>query len=123
MPPSTGRPTPLTNREASEARNTTASAMSETSPSRPEGVRSTTAPTASSGEAKRPSSAMSTARPWPIAVHEPGIDAVDAYAVPELAGLDGRDPGQPVDRGLRGGVHGDAGEGDRRRHRRDVDDA
>src|SRR5205085_10425985 len=68
IPPSTGRPTPLTKREASEARKTTASAMSSTSPSRPDGVSPTTASTASSGEAKRPSAAMSTARPWPIAV-------------------------------------------------------
>src|SRR3954451_9862260 len=68
IPPSTGRPTPLTNREASEARKTTASAMSSTAPSRPDGVSSMTAPTASSGEPNSPISATSLARPAPIAV-------------------------------------------------------
>ena len=48
MPPSTGRPAPVMKRAASEARNTTASAMSETSPSRPSGVRPMTSPTAAS---------------------------------------------------------------------------
>ena len=52
----------------SEARKTTASAMSDTSPSRPAGVCSITAPTAASGLSNRPSSAMSTASFWPISV-------------------------------------------------------
>src|SRR6266567_1818234 len=38
IPPSTGRPMPVMNRASSEARKTTASAMSVTSPSRPAGV-------------------------------------------------------------------------------------
>ena len=37
-PPSTGRPVPVMNRDASEARKTMASATSSTSPSRPSGV-------------------------------------------------------------------------------------
>ena len=53
---------------SSEARKTTADAMSATSPSRPDGVSPTTAPTASSGEPNRPSRATSLARPAPIAV-------------------------------------------------------
>ena len=51
-----------------------------------------------------------------------GIDAVDADAEAELAGLERGDAGQPVDGRLRRGVAGDPGERDRRRDRRDVDD-
>jgi len=47
MPPSTGSPAPVMKRAASEARKTTASAMSATSPRRPCGVSPITAPIAS----------------------------------------------------------------------------
>src|SRR5207244_7246730 len=50
-----------------------------------------------------------------------GVNAVRPDGVAELAGLHGRDPGQPVDRGLGRGVDGDAGEGDGGGDRRDVD--
>ena len=113
----------MTNRDASEARKTTASAMSATSPRRPDGVSSTTAPTASSGEPKSPmlGHVVGQAR-----AHgggdQPGVDAVDPYAVAELAGLHRGDPGEPVDGGLGGRVDRDAGERDGRRDRGDVDD-
>lgn len=68
MPPSTGRPTPLTKRAASEARKTAASAMSETSASRPDGVSSTTAATAASGLSNSPSPEVSTASLTPMSV-------------------------------------------------------
>ncbi len=99
MPPSTGRPTPVIKRAASEARNTTTSAMSETSPSRPSGVRPITAPGG----------------------HEPRVNAVHSHAVAELARLHRCDPGEPVDGGLSCRVAGDAWESDRGGHGRHVD--
>src|SRR2546429_546716 len=39
-----------------------------------------------------------------------GVDAVDTYAVTQFAGLRRGDPGEPVDAGLGGRVHPDAGE-------------
>src|SRR5699024_2605697 len=68
MPPSTGRPAPVMNLAASEARKTTASAMSSTCPRRPCGVRSTTACAAASADGKRPASAQSAASWLPIVV-------------------------------------------------------
>ena len=119
-----GRPTPVMNLAASEARKTTASAMSSTWPRRPDGVSSMTAPTAASGEREQPELGDVVGQPG---AHrggdEPGVDAVDAHAVAELARLHGGDPGQPVDGRLRGRVDRDAGEGDRRGDRGDVDDA
>ena len=55
--------------------------------------------------------------------HQPGVDAVDPDAVAELAGLHRGHPGEPVDRGLGRRVDRDAGEGDGRGDRGDVDDA
>ena len=54
--------------EASEARNTTASAMSVTSPRRPDGVSSTTAATAACGSGNNPSPEVSTASFMPMSV-------------------------------------------------------
>ena len=54
--------------------------------------------------------------------HQPGVDAVHADAVPELARLHRGDPGEPVDARLGGRVDRDARERDGRGHRRDVDD-
>src|SRR5581483_1679966 len=68
MPPSTGRPAPVMKRAASEARKTTASAMSATSPRRPCGVSPTTAPMASGTLGNRPSSTTSWASWLPISV-------------------------------------------------------
>src|SRR5580765_4619301 len=85
MPPSTGSPMPVMNRAASEARKTTASAMSSTVPSRPAGVISMTAPTAASGEGNRPSVATSLARPAPIAVGtRPGYTQLTRTPSPSL---------------------------------------
>src|SRR6266487_1965480 len=73
MPPSTGSPAPVMKRAASEARKTTASAMSATSPRRPCGVSPTTAPMASGTLGNRPSATTSWASWLPISVgHSPG---------------------------------------------------
>ena len=123
MPPSTGRPAPVMKRAASEQRKTTASAMSETSPSRPSGVCSTTAPTAASRSERGRRSTTSAGELHPhVGRHQAGIDAVDPDAVAELARFHRGDAGHPVDRGLGGGIAGDPGKGDGRRDRGDADD-
>ena len=123
MPPSTGRPMPVMKRASSEHRNTTASAMSPTSARRPSGVCSTTEPTAASTSAARPSATMSPASCMPMSVAiRPGIDAVDAHAVAELAGFHGGDPRHAVDRRFGARVDRDRRERDGRGDRRDVDD-
>ena len=123
IPPSTGRPTPLMKREASEARKTTASAMSSTAPSRPDGVE---LDDRADGLLGRPEQAdLGHVVGQPRAHRggdQAGVDAVDADAVAELAGLHRGHAGEPVDAGLGGGVDRDAGEGDRGGDRRDVDD-
>ena len=68
MPPSTGSPAPVMNLAPSDARNTTASAMSGTSPRRPSGVSPTTAPAASAALGNRPMLAQSLASWLPISV-------------------------------------------------------
>src|SRR6202044_3257644 len=73
MPPSTGNPAPVMKRAPSEARKTTASAMSSTSASRPCGVSPITAPMASGTLGNRPSVTTSWASWLPISVgHRPG---------------------------------------------------
>ena len=88
----------------------------------PGGVCSMTAPTAASGAREQAGrDHVAGELHAHLGRHQAGVDAVDAHAVAELAGLHGGDAGQPVDGRLGGRVAGDRRERDGRRDRGDVD--
>ena len=97
--PVDGRPMPVMKRAASEARKTTASAMSADL-AQPSGRRQPDDGPDACLDAREQAQlgAVDGELHAHRRRHEAGVDAVDADAVAELARLGGGDPGHPVDR-------------------------
>ena len=111
MPPSAQRVSPVTKRAASEARNTTTSAMSPASPTGRSGVWASIVLDDAGRALLRAHRSVSTT---------PGGHRVDPD--PRRPELHGEGPGGGVDGALGGRVGGPAGRADHARHRREVDD-